>query len=283
MCFGAHFLYAAEKRADSSPSNSHLVLVTIAPHQSLVKRIAGDTVDVQILVPSTANVHTFEPVPRQMMTAAGADLWFRIGESFEPRLAKTLTSHNPNLRVIDLRPGLNLIYESQCLHCSHHEDGADLHYWLSPTELKRQAETVTKALSARYPEHAAQYRAALAQHLKELDALDSELRSTLAPLVKRSILVVHPAYGYFSRDYQLEQISVETEGKDPTPQKLTGLLQRAKQLGIKTVYTQVQYSPKVAEIVRQQLGPGAQVVNLDPYAADYMQNMRHLAKQFSKS
>lgn len=277
FCLCSSWIDADEKENSQPP----LVLVTVAPHKYLVERIAGKTVRVKTIVPSTANVHTFEPSPKQMMELAEADLWFRIGEFFEKHLEQALQSHRPSLRVVDLRQGLDLIYSDQ-LHgsCCRHGDGMDLHFWLSPRQLKIQATTVANQLIARYPEHEAAYRKALEEHLKELDRLDRELRLTLTPVRGHTFLVVHPAYGYFCRDYKLRQLSVEIEGKDPAPQQLTKLLQQAQKLQLKTVFLQAQYSPKVAELVKAQLGEGAKVEMLDPYAEDYMNNMRAIAQAF---
>lgn len=268
--------------AGTYEGSSHLVLVTVAPHKYLVERIAGGTVDVEVIVPSTANVHTFEPKPKQMLRAAEADLWFRIGEFFEDNLESSLKASRPSLRVLDLRQGLDLIYGDQehGVCCHHNAHGMDLHFWLSPKQLQIQARTVAMALIARYPEHEEIYRKALQKHLRELDRLDDELRVEMARIKGRTILVMHPAYGYFCRDYGFEQLSIETEGKDPTPQQQTNLLRKIKALRLRTIFTQIQYSPKVADLVSQQMGPDAKVISLDPYAEDYMQNLRTMARHF---
>jgi zinc transport system substrate-binding protein len=258
-----------------------MVLVTVAPHKYLVNRIAGDTVTVEVIVPPTANVHAFDPTPKQMMRAAKADLWFRIGESFEARLMPALKSHHPSMQIVDMRQGLDLIYgDHEHSVCCRHGDGMDLHFWLSPRQLEIQARTVANQLIARYPQHEARYRQALQEHLRELNVLDDELQRKLTRIHGKTILVGHPAYAYFCRDYDLKQLSIEIEGKDPTPQQLTALFRKAKQLHLKTVFTQVQFSPKVADLVSQQLGEGSKVITLDPYTEDYMQNLPLIARHF---
>lgn len=269
---------------DSTPSETPLVLVTVAPHKFLVNRIAGDTVAVETIVPSTANVHTFEPTPKQMMRAANAEIWFRIGEAFEPRLVEALKAHNPSMKIVDLRQGLDLITaDHQHSVCCQHGDGTDLHFWLSLRQLEIQAQTVATQLIAKFPEHETRYRQALKDHIEELENLDELLQAELLRIRGKTILVGHPAYAYFCRDYGLKQISIEIEGKDPTPQQLTALFRKAKQLRIRTLFTQVQFSPKVADLVSQQLGEGAKVVNMDPYAENYMTNIPFIARQFLRA
>lgn len=278
--FGPSCLYA-DADTDDVLALSRIVLVTVAPHKYLVNRIAGDTVQVEVIVPPTGNVHTFEPTPKQMMRVAEADVWFRIGESFEPRLAEAFKSHHAGMRIVDMRQNLDLIYDDQ-EHgsCCRHADGMDLHFWLSARQMKLQAKTVLGVLVNLYPEHEAQYRKAFEEHLHELGRLDNELRMELTRIKGKTLLVGHPAYAYFCRDYHLEQLSIESEGKDPTPQQLTALLRKIKALHLRTIFSQIQYSPKVADIIKEQMGPDAKVVELDPYAEDYMQNMRSLARHF---
>ena len=257
------------------------VLVSVAPYKYLVERIAGDTVSVTLLVPPTANVHTYEPTIKEVLAAGQADLWFRIGETFEPRVAKALKAHKPNLELVDLRQGLDLISGND--HCHHgccHPEGMDLHIWLSARLMKQQAITTAQALKRRYPENATRYERALQEHLKELDSLDKELMALLAPVRGKTILVTHPAYAYLCRDYGIVQLPVEVEGKDPAPRQLTQLFDQARRLQVKTIYTQSQYPDKVAKLIAQQIG--ASLIKLDPYAENYMQNLRTIAQDVAK-
>lgn len=263
---------------------SHQVLVTLSPYKFFVEKIAGDTLNVNVMVPAGSSAHTYEPTPKQMLNASQADLWFVIGEPFEIRALGVLKTHNPRLITIDMRQGIDLIYAhegdengSSVCHC---HTGVDLHFWLSPRLAKQQAKTIAEALIRYYPAHESRYRRNLELFLKELDSLNKEIVEILAPLQNRVILVSHPAYAYFCRDYNLKQFSIEFEGKDPTPQQLTKLLQRAHQYRIRTIFTQRQYSNKGAKLIASELG--AKIVELDPYAEDYINSLREIATQFAK-
>ncbi len=257
---------------------THTVLVSVAPHKFFIDQIAGDTVNVILMVPAGASAHTYEPTPRQMIAASKADIWFRIGESFEDKAIQALKSYHPNLQVVDLREGLNLITDPTHV-CSHHKGCADLHFWLSPRMAKQQAETITHALKAAYPNNASLYQQRLEKFLKELEDLDKEIMAKLAPLKNRTIMVSHPAYGYFVRDYDLKQVSIEFEGKDPTPQQLTRILDEARNSQIKKIYVQPQYSSKGAYLIAREIG--ALVIVLDPYSEAYFISLREIANQFA--
>lgn len=272
--------FPAVEAADAKP----VVLVSIAPYKTFIEKIADDTVSVSTVVPIGANSHTYEPTPKQTSALMNADVWFRIGEQFEPKLAKLLEAHRPQMKMVNMRRGVKMIQfdtaEKQAHRCCYN-DFEDIHIWLSPREVEVQAKTIEETLSALYPQHAELYRKRLEIFIEELKALDHEIIEIMAKSPVKVILVSHPAYAYFARDYGLKQLSVEFEGKDPTMQQLTKLLDQAREAHISKVFIQPQHSNKGAVLIAQQLN--AKVVTLDPYAEDYFENMLKTAREFATS
>ncbi len=260
--------------------HSHNIVVSIAPYKYFVDAIAGDTVKVGLLVPPGASFHTFEPTPKQVLQAGNADIWFRVGESFETKALPALQAHNPHLRIVDLRHGVDLITVDEAGHhgCCH-VGGADLHIWLSPKQAKIQAKAIAEALIAAYPEHKELYQKRLESLLKDLDDLDKEIAETLKPLKNRTMMVSHSAYAYFGRDYHLKQLPIEFEGRDPSPKQLNATLNEARKDHIKVIFIQPQYSSKGAALIAKELG--AQLVILDPYSEDYFAAMRDIAQRIA--
>lgn len=280
LFLGHTALFAVQDTATHKPS----VIVSVAPHKFFVEKIAEGTVTVDLMVPAGASSHTFEPTPKQMLNASKADLWFQIGEGFEPRASGALRSHNSGMQLVDLRKDLSLIYDSDCSkgHCcaAHAKaDCVDPHFWLSARQAKIQAKTIADALSQRYPQNANLYAQNLTLFSQQLDTLDHEITHLLASLKNRTVMVSHPAYAYFCRDYQLQQLSIEFEGKDPAPQQLTKILEQARKEKIKTIFIQMQYNNKGARLIANEID--ARVVTLDPYAEQYFDTMRAIAHQFA--
>lgn len=277
LCFGWGLL-----TANQQDTRSHAVVVSIAPYKFFVEAVAGDTVDISLLVPPGASFHDYEPTPKQVLTAATSDIWFRIGESFETRAQAALQYYNPRIQVVDLRDGVDLIVVGSPGHvnCSCHQGGADLHIWLSVKEVKVQAKHIAEALSSMYPEHKTKYDKNLASLLKSLTDLDQEIRQTLQSVKNRTIMVAHPAYAYFTRDYNLTQLPIEYEGKDPTPRQLHNILLEARAAHINTVFVQQQYATKGATLIANELG--AKLVMLDPYSGDYFATLRNIAKRIAE-
>jgi len=258
------------------------VLVSVASHKFFVEKIAKESVRVQLMVPPGASAHTYEPTPRQMISAGKADIWFRIGEPFEHRAIQALKSHHPNLRIVNLQQDLDLISTpyGKDQACSCCRGSVDLHFWLSARQAQIQAQTIAEALGQVYPQQTHFYQANLEAFQGELKELDEKIKAILHPLQNRNILVSHPAYAYFCRDYQLEQHAIEVEGKDPTPQQMTKLLNLARRLNIRIIFIQRQYNNKAAKLVAETLG--ATLMFLDPYAEDYFSSMLEIAHGFAR-
>lgn len=273
------FFFSSSQTAEGL---SHYVLVSVAPYKFFVDKIAGNTVKTGMMVPAGASAHTYEPTPKEMLAASQADVWFLIGESFESRAVRAIQSHHPSLVLVDLRKGVNLI-SSDPNHLHHHgcnnPNCQDLHIWLSPRQAQIQARTIADALSELYPENKDLYQANLKQFLAELEQLNGEITAQLQPLEQRTIMVSHPAYAYFARDYNLKQLSIEFEGKDPTPRQLTKVINEARNDGISTIFIQMQYNNKGAKLIANQLG--AKIVTLDPYSENYIESMREIARNFA--
>lgn len=250
------------------------VLVSIAPYQGLVESIVGPEHTVRLLVPGGVSSHSFEASPKQLDRLQNADLWFCIGEQFEQRVMEVV-----DLKAVDLRQGVLLLHGHGCQH--HRHDAADLHVWLSPEVLLIQIETILKAVTQQWPEQEEVFKTNSSMLKKSLRSLNSELKKRFEPYRGRAILVSHPAYGYLCRDIGIEQISVEVEGRDPTPKQLTELIQSVQLHQIRVVFTQPQHGNKGAEIIARQMG--LSIKELDPYHHDVIGNLREITEAFLTS
>ncbi|MCB1113597.1 MAG: zinc ABC transporter substrate-binding protein [Chlamydiia bacterium] len=259
------------------------VLVSVAPHKYFVNAIGGDKVEVIQMVPSSASPHTYEPTPSQILKAGKAQAWFRVGEGFETRALESLQAYNPNFVSIDLRKGLPLIPTPHHTHtgkCCGIE-GADLHIWLSLRMAQLQAKKIYEELAKLSPENELYYKKNFNSFIQKLQTLDQKLTRLFEKDKGRVFLVTHPAYAYFCRDYGLEQMSIEYEGKEPTPQAMNRMLETARKLKIHTVFTQAQYGTKGAALIANLLN--GNTIELDPYAEDYLKNMETMAQAIKQS
>ena len=113
------------------------------------------------------------------------------------------------------------------------------------------------------------------------EALDRELHALLDPLPNRGFMVFHPAWGYFADSYGLAQVPIEHEGKEPGARALAALIDQANRENIKVVFVQPQFDKRSATQVARAIG-GA-VVAVDPLAADYVDNLRRVGREFAQA
>lgn len=270
----------------SDTKNKIKVFVSILPQAYFVERVGGERVDVSVLVGPGYSPATYEPTPRQMAELGKAKIFFRIGVPFEDMWMMRISSASPHMKVIDTRRDIVLrpmkAYYPDKVE-QHHPDPKgmkDPHVWLSLRLVKVQAQNICNALAFQDPAQRAYYQANLRAFHHDLDRLDAEIEETLENLRTRKFIAFHPAWGYFARDYGLEQIPIEVEGKEPSARALADLIKRAKQEGIKVVFVQTQFSTRNAETVTQAIG--GRIVQIDPLAKDYLRNMRKIAETFRK-
>jgi zinc transport system substrate-binding protein len=258
-----------------------IVLVSIPPYAFFVAEIAGQTVDIRSLVPIGVNPHIYEPTPKEVQGHQNAALWVRLGESFDTKVSNYFKTQHVDVKVVDVTQGISLLsfcdengLITEHATCDHHE-GKDLHIWLSPRLAKKQAALIAEGLIAILPHNEEHYRNALTKITKKLDELDQKLQGILKDSRGTAILVSHPSFGYFCRDYGLIQLSIEMEGKEPLPQDVTEILKNIKRYNIQKVFLQPQYSNKGAELIAKRLNLPTYVI--DPYTADYEGTLINLA------
>ena len=258
------------------------VVTTVAPQAWLVERIVDQPgYTVESLVRPDDSPETFQPTDAQITRLSRADLFFRIGVPGENASWFRAIEDAGQPVVVDLRTGLDLRHLEH--HHPHHGDShaesesLDPHIWLSPARLRIMAETVAGALAAVDPAHAPSYTANAENLKRELDALESELRSELAALEGWAFFVLHPAWGYFADDFGLRQVAVEIEGKNPSDVDVTRFIAEAGGLEAHALFVQPQFYGHTARAVADSLG--ARVVVLDPLADDVPSNLRHTARQ----
>ena len=252
------------------------ILVSLAPYQFLTERIAGDEFHVSTVIPLEENPHAYEPTIGQIQEIAKGTLWLRIGESFEQKVLPMLQEQNTQLTDVDLCQGLHLLqHGSHHAHCKCSSSLEDRHTWLSPTVVILQIDLITKALSEKFPQHSELFFENAKTLVQEFERLDEEIAKILLSASQKSFVVSHPAFAYFCERYHVHQISIEFEGRDPTPKYLTKIMEEILSSEVKLGIAMPQHSNKGLEVISEKLHLHLQTI--DPYAKDCMETMRHLA------
>lgn len=266
-------------------SNMNAV-VSILPQQTFVKAIGGDKVNVSLMVQPGNSPHTYEPKPSQMIEITKADLYFAIDVEFEHIWLPKLKNLNPKMQIIDLADNITKMQMKQACeeeaddehghHDGHEHEGADPHIWTAPANVKIIAQNIYTALIKNDPDNTEYYKKNFDIFLASIDETDRQVSLILSSLTNtRRFMVFHPSWGYFAKAYNLEQIAVEVEGKEPKPKALIRLLKEAKEKKVNAIFTQPEFSDSVSQIISKELQ--IPVVKVSPLAPNWSENLIKIA------
>ena len=265
------------------------IVVSILPEQTFVKKIAKEMADVTVMVQPGSNPHSYEPKPSQMVALSKADIYFSIGVEFEEVWLQRFKTQNKNLRFVDISENVEKIKmaehhheEHEAEHEEHHHHGElDPHTWTSPKNVAVMAQNICNTLCEIDGENSANYRANLENFLKEIAATDAKIKEILKNTgAGTRFMVFHPSWGYFAKEYGLQEVAIEVEGKNPKPKEIMMIIDEAKEEHVKLIFAQPEFSDKSAKLIAKEAG--VSVFKISPLAADWSDNLIKMATQIAK-
>ncbi|WP_394997287.1 metal ABC transporter solute-binding protein, Zn/Mn family [uncultured Helicobacter sp.] len=245
-----------------------MVMVSVLPQSYLVQKIAKDYADVKVMVPKGKSPELYEPLPLQMRDVKESHIYVGVGMPFEKKWFRRFKSVNPKLRFVDV---------PRALTQSGFKVAHDPHIWLSPALMKIQAREIFHAIAGIDLKNKSFYKQNYESLLKEIDALDSEIQAIFAkPSAKKIFVVYHPAWGYFASDYGLQEVAIESEGKEAKSAHLQEVINTIKSNNIRTIFLQPQFSKKQVQALSNELG--LKIIELDSLQEDWAEAMRAYAR-----
>jgi zinc transport system substrate-binding protein len=259
------------------------VVASILPLGDFCRKIGGDLVQVAVLIPPGASPHLFEPTPWAVSRAARARVFVYVGAGLDPWAERLLhTREARNVAVVEAVQGIPLLGEAEEKGDAghHHLESGNPHVWLDPVLMAGVCRRIAGALEKVDPAHREVYQANLQAYLKDLQALDREIRARVATFRIREFVSFHPSFSYFARRYGLKELgSIEVSpGREPSPRYLQNLIAAIRRYGVRVVFAEPQFSPRIAQVIAQEAG--VKVLTLDPlggrppYGDDYLALMR---------
>ncbi|WP_105440427.1 zinc ABC transporter substrate-binding protein [Neorhizobium sp. T25_13] len=302
------------------------VVVSIKPIHSLVASIMKGVGEPKLIVDGAASPHTFALKPSNAAAIEGADVIFWVGPGIEAFLEKPLDALAASATVIELEdaPGLQKLpfresgafeahvdgdeggeaaehddhqhedhakpADDHADHDDHHDHGGfDTHLWLDAMNAKAMAMEIEKALVSADPANAAAYQANGATLMRDIDALDTEIKATITPVKNKPFIVFHDAYQYFEHRYGASVAGSITVSPETVPgaERIDQIQKKVKELGATCVFAEPQFEPKLVAVVTE--GTPARSGTLDPEAATlkpgpglYFELMRGLARSMKE-
>lgn len=250
--------------------------VSIVPEATFVKKVAGNLVNVNIMIPPGNSPANYLPKPQELKQFNDSKIYFTIGVPAEQGILSYIKEMNHSTKVVNLAKRVSQVYPDR----EFAPGSRDPHIWLSPRRAKIIIQEIAKELSIIDSENKAVYEANAQKYISELDRLDTEIKEILKDLENKTFIVYHPAYGYFAEDYGLSMLCLEEDGKDIQIGNLTQIIEKAKKEGIKVIFYQAEIDSKKVEIFANEIEGKA--MQLNPLSENYTENLKEIAKIFKK-
>lgn len=276
----------------SKQTDEKIVTVTIEPQRFFAEKIAGDKFVINCVVPSGQSPETYDPTPRQMVQVGKSVAYFQIGHiGFEQAWMNKIKENNPHLKFFDLSEGMDLLTESEeedehhheehgeehsSEHHHHHAGGVDPHIWSSIAGAKVIAWNTLNAFIELDKENTKYYWGNYNKLLAEIEETEKTISQLLQPLTDRTFIIYHPALTYFAKEFDLTQLCIEMDGKEPSPAQLKRLVETAREHHTKVVFIQQEFDKKNAELIAKETG--CRLVVINPLDYHWNKEMIHIAK-----
>jgi zinc transport system substrate-binding protein len=187
---------------------------------------------------------------------------------------------NPSILIVDLRDDIELLEHHH--HEGHHEhEDTDPHLWTDPSLIANQLDKLAQALIKLTPDREQVIAKNHLSYQQQLRDIDSQLKTLLAPYANNTFYVYHPAWSYFAKRYQLNQVSLERGGKDFGPHALEHVLEASRHNTHRVLFVQPQFDRRLAQRVADEIH--GHVVTIDPLSETYPNNLLDAATALKKA
>jgi len=262
----------------TSNAISSEIVVSIKPLHSLVSAVTEGSNSVSLVIDGSMTPHNFALKPSHAKLLNNAKIFFYIDDEFESALKKTVrglpksvkvirVSKIKKLRLLSTRADDNWKEDGHDHH-DHGHNSNDLHVWLDPNNAIEIIKSITKELSAIYPENINTYKKNAKNIIKEIKTTDVLIKSMLEPIRNKPYIVFHDAYQYFEKAYSLKSVgSILVDPELPaSAQRIIKIRSKIKSLNAHCVFKEPQYRAKIVKTVID--GTTTKIGILDPLGAD---------------
>lgn len=239
--------------SNQNPQDKKIILTTFTVLADIARNVAGDTVIVESLTKPGAEIHGYQPTPRDIVRAQKASLILDNGLGLE-RWAEKFYGDVKNVPHATLSEGVQPIDISEDLY----KGKPNPHAWMSPQNALIYVENIRKALVGLDPAHAATYNANAAAYSQKIKDIDQTLQKELAviPPDKRYMVSCEGAFSYLARDYKLKELylwAVNSE-QQATPKQVEQVIESVRQNKIPVVFCESTVSDEAQRQVASEAG-----------------------------
>ena len=254
----------------------------------IVRNVAGDVVDVFSVMPESADPHTWEATPQDLVRVGDADSFVSIGAHLEPFVESggwRRAVADAGVAQLVLADHVALIAVDKVIdHGDHVHDlrEGDPHIWLDPNKVIEALPAIAAHLSEVDPGNAATYRTNADAYAATLRGLDAELEASFRaiPAERRTLVVFHDAYTYFAARYGFEVVGVVLKNPDGevSARELAELQDVIEEHDVPVVFAEPQFNTDVLDVLVADTGIAVGELLTDAFAdrvTTYVDLMRY--------
>ncbi len=253
------------------------VVATFSVLGDWITNVAGDNIDLKILVPAGGDTHSFDPSPEQVADIADADLVFENGAGFETWLDDVYASSGTNATRVAVSHGVTLrtlastdaethgnVHTSATPASDHANASAsgstDPHIWGNVQNAIIAVNSIEQALSTADPDNAAKYKENADKYVVQLQTLDTWIKSEVAklPADQRKLVTSHDALGYYTDAYGFTIIGTAlgttTAEAEPSAKQIAELVNQIKASGVKAIFAENIENPALMNSIAKEAG-----------------------------
>lgn len=223
----------------------------------ITRNVAGERVTVVSLIGAGMDPHTFEPIPRDIITISESRLLIVNGDGLENWLQKMIDVESISIPVVEACFGLT---PRQPTNSERVDEQMDPHFWLDPINIITYVRNIRDALIEMDPVGRSSYEYNAEQYIAQLDDLDTWITGQVSSLAleNRILITNHESFGYFADRYGFKIIgtiipSVSTDST-PTALQLTELIQKIKNSNARAIFLEAGSNPELAQTIASETG-----------------------------
>ena len=248
------------------------IVATTSIIGDVVANVGGDEIELFTLMDHEQDPHSFEPGAAELTAVAEADIVFINGWDLEEGLVKDLATIAEGTQVVAVGANIDPLVHGDGSHdgkaeteTGYNHGRVDPHTWFSVPNVKQWVENISEILSDLDPDNAVIYENNAQSYLLELEEVDKYLHKQISniPEDKRILVTNHGVFSYFSQEYGFEVIgsvipSTSTQA-EPSASDLADLINKMKQSGVCTIFSDIAANDKLAQTVAMELSDCAEV------------------------
>ena len=271
VCIGIINIVPNKAKDNTYDSNKIKITATLFPQYDFAKKIGGDKVYVQLLLPAGVEAHTYEPSIQDISEIRESDLFIYTGDEMEPWATKIAGSVSEDTIIENVSENTYFINEQheegeEEEHEGHkHDHEADPHIWLNSQNAIQMINNILEKLCEIDSENAEYYRQNAQSYISKINELDKEIQEYLKDKNNKKMVFGGAfAYSYFMEKYNIDYISAYDScdaGVEPSSQKIKYIIDYMKENNIKTIFYQDLENGRIAQTIAEEVGAEMLVFN----------------------